>query len=1028
MSATTSDEGPDSQRLETGADEREVTLALLRLIGQPAGLHDLMADVTLLMQHWSGCQAVGIRLRQGEDFPYFETRGFPAQFIQAENSLCAVDPAGNLIRDTQGNPVLECMCGNVICGRFDPSLPFFTANGSFWTNSTTKLLASTTEQDRQARTRNRCHGEGFQSVALIPLRLGQNTLGLFQFNDLRPDRFSPDTIALLERLADTLAIVIHQRLTDQALRESQDQLNQTRTMLAAVLDHTHMMAVYLDTRFNFIWVNPAYAATCGHEPGFFPGKNHFELYPHAENQAIFQQVVDTGQPFFVAAKPFTFPDQPERGVTYWDWSLIPVKDARGQVSGLVFTLAEVTDRVRSEQALRQSEARYRALYEGAAIGIFHSTFQGRFLDVNPALARMLGYGSPQEVVDSIYSIAEQIYASAPRRDEVLAQLLARGRTVTVENRYRRRDGTQWDAYLHLRHVLDAQGRPQYLEGFVEDITARKQAEASLREQNELLAAIRQAQDLFISGQDPGQVHQDLLHVLVQHTQSQFGFLDEVLYEPDGTPYKLSLALSDISWDEDSRRLYEELAARRLEFRNLDNLSGAPVLEGRTIIANDVPRHPRYRGLPQGHPPLTTYMGIPLYFENRIIGVAGVANRPGGYNAQIAEALQPLTQTCAAMIWSGRVQRREKQAREQLETVLNMNPDAAQITRLDDGCIVYVNNGVTALTGYAAAEMIGKTTLDIDLWDNPADRKNVLEELGQKGCCGNYEAIFKRKDGGRLVGLMSSRLFLYQGQPHVISVTRDITDRKRSQEQAYRLEKAESLGRMAGAVAHHFNNQLSVVLGNLDLALDDVQEGTETRGFVVEAMQAARRCVDLSATMLTCLGQGGGLPEPLDLGHVCRHCLPALRDSLPVGIVLETDLPAGGPVVRASAELVDQVLGHLITNAVEAIGERSGKVSLAIKTVAAADLAALALVPLEWQPRGERFACLQVDDTGCGMSAEDISNLYDPFFTTKFTGRGLGLPVVLGIVKAWDGAIGVESQKDRGTTFRVVLPLVAGGGP
>ena len=94
-----------------------------------------------------------------------------------------------------------------------------------------------------------------------------------------------------------------------------------------------MMAVFLDPQFNFIWVNRAYAETCCHEPSFFPGKNHFDLYPNEENQAIFQQVVNTGEPFFVAAKPFTFPDQPERGTTYWDWSLIPVKDSSGETTG-----------------------------------------------------------------------------------------------------------------------------------------------------------------------------------------------------------------------------------------------------------------------------------------------------------------------------------------------------------------------------------------------------------------------------------------------------------------------------------------------------------------------------------------------------------------------------------------------------------------------------------------------------------------------------------------------------------------------
>ena len=165
--------------------EREATIRILGPLNSANDLHGLIRELTGVLQDWSGCQAVGIRLREGEDFPYFETRGFPAEFVQAENHLCARDAGGNPRLDSAGNPFLECMCGNVLCGRFDPRRPFFTENGSFWTNSTSQLLAKTTEAERQSRTRNRCNGEGYESVALIPLRIGSRTIGLLQFNDRR---------------------------------------------------------------------------------------------------------------------------------------------------------------------------------------------------------------------------------------------------------------------------------------------------------------------------------------------------------------------------------------------------------------------------------------------------------------------------------------------------------------------------------------------------------------------------------------------------------------------------------------------------------------------------------------------------------------------------------------------------------------------------------------------------------------------------------------------------------------------------
>jgi PAS domain S-box-containing protein len=202
--------------------ERKATVELLRLMNESNHDHELLQTLLIYFKNWSGCQAVGIRLKKGDDYPYFETSGFPADFIQKENFLCARDSQGEIIRNTEGNPVLECMCGNIICGRFNPEKPFFTANGSFWTNSTTQLLRSTSEADRQARTRNRCNGEGYESVALIPLRSGKETLGLIQLNDKEPGHFTPESIALFERLAHNIANFLAKKQAEKELRASQE--------------------------------------------------------------------------------------------------------------------------------------------------------------------------------------------------------------------------------------------------------------------------------------------------------------------------------------------------------------------------------------------------------------------------------------------------------------------------------------------------------------------------------------------------------------------------------------------------------------------------------------------------------------------------------------------------------------------------------------------------------------------------------------------------------------------------------------
>ena len=210
--------------------ERETTVEFLRLVNNCTGSREMIKAVLEFFKRQSGCDAVGIRLRQNDDYPYCEVSGFTNEFVEAENSLCIHDSEGRVERDSDGYPILECMCGNVICGRFDPSKPFFTEHGSFWTNNTTKLLASITEADRQARTRNRCNGEGFQSVALLPLRIGEERLGLLQMNDHRENMFTPELISLWERLTDQIAVALAKFFAEESLLESQEDLNRAQAV------------------------------------------------------------------------------------------------------------------------------------------------------------------------------------------------------------------------------------------------------------------------------------------------------------------------------------------------------------------------------------------------------------------------------------------------------------------------------------------------------------------------------------------------------------------------------------------------------------------------------------------------------------------------------------------------------------------------------------------------------------------------------------------------------------------------------
>ena len=355
--------------------------------------------------------------------------------------------------------------------------------------------------------------------------------------------------------------------------------------------------------------------------------------------------------------------------------------------------------------------------------------------------------------------------------------------------------------------------------------------------------------------------------------------------------------------------------------------------------------------------------------------------------------------------------------------------------IDNGRVVKTIHGPAciAVTGYSEEDFAA----DPYLWFNmilSEDRDRVKSHASlvlSGNDPGPIEHRIRRKDGAVrwVVNTpvpqrdFSGTMISYDG------LIRDITQRKRAEEEKAKLEalnrqlqKTESMGRMAGAIAHHFNNQLQAVMGNLEMAMDDLPLGDNPIDSLVSAMQAARKAAEVSALMLTYLGQTPGKHEPIDLSEACRRSLPMLRAAMPKGQVLEAELPSPGPAISAISDQIQQVLTNLATNAWEAVKTDSSTIHLNVRTVYAEAIAASPRFPVDWQPRDPVYACLEVADAGCGITEKDLDKIFDPFFSTKFTGRGLGLPIVLGIVRTHHGAVTVESEPGRGSVFRVFLPL------
>ncbi len=266
------------------------------------------------------------------------------------------------------------------------------------------------------------------------------------------------------------------------------ELERTNRLLGAVVDNTHAMMACLDTEFNFLWVNPAYAAASNRSPDYFTGKNHFDLYPHRENEAIFREVVETGEPKFFQAKPFDHPDRPHEGTSYWDWSLVPVKDAGGNVERLVFSLLDVSDHVRAQGVIAGQLAEIEAIYRSAGIGLCALNPNLEYVRVNERLAHMNGL-PPEEHVGRTPS--EVVPDLAPRIEPIVRHVLETGEpmlnvefsgTIAGEPEVLRYFSTHWVP------IETEDGHIVGVNVALEDITDLKQAENALRESRALLSS------------------------------------------------------------------------------------------------------------------------------------------------------------------------------------------------------------------------------------------------------------------------------------------------------------------------------------------------------------------------------------------------------------------------------------------------------------------------------------------------------------------------------------------------------------
>jgi len=639
----------------------------------------------------------------------------------------------------------------------------------------------------------------------------------------------------------------------------------------------------------------------------------------------------------------------------------PVLDDNGEVCLIIEQLHDITERKKAEGLLRDREQRLRSLFEGVPVGLYRTDMEGRIVEANPALLKMLGFpdlSSLQKFTSSELMVKPEV------QTEMRHVLQEQGEIQGYEFQLYRQDGSIIWVRDSARSVRTLDGQVLY-EGSLEDITEHKQYEERLVMMAEMidsapgsitvhdlegrfLYANRRTFDLHGYDEDEfrGINLRDLdvpeSETLIAERMRQIGEEGEAQFEvahfrKDGTSFPLAVVAKLVEWN------------------------GKPAV---LSIASDITASKRAEEEARRRENLLQrifeILPIGLWFADK--NGTLLRGNPMGVRIWGAEPKVPISEYGVFKAW--RLPSREP-----------VGPDDWALAKT-------IRNGVT----------IVDELLEIETFDGK--RKTIL----------NYTAPVL-DDNGNVEG--------------AIVVNLDISDRKALESQLAQAHKMEAIGTLAGGIAHDFNNILSIIVGNTELAMVDLPDWSPAQENLQEVKEATLRARELVKQILLFARQKEHTISNIRLEPIAKESLKMLRASIPTTVEIRENIEERLRPVLADPSQIQQIIMNLCTNAGQVMEAEGGVLTF---TLDIADLTAPLHTIVEELSPG-RYVRIQVRDTGPGIPPENLERIFDPFFTTKGVGEGtgLGLAVVHGIVQDRNGGIVVESEEGRGTTFSIYLP-------
>ncbi|HHZ20405.1 MAG TPA: PAS domain S-box protein [Firmicutes bacterium] len=784
------------------------------------------------------------------------------------------------------------------------------------------------------------------------------------------------------------------------------ELVRERNILRAVIENTETCLAYLDNKFNFIQVNPAYTRYFGYEQEQLIGRNHFDLFPSEENKKAFNHVLRTGEPIRFYEKPFLIDGFVGLEDIYWDWSLIPIKDAGGTVRGLVLSLSDVTEKVRIRQELKQALDKVnentkelvivkKRLHERSDLDLIpHSLTdpvlifdkKKRIIKVNSLTVEQLGFNPVGlEFKDLVLKLTLRNSSG----DQVSPEDFPFNRVFqgeTIKNEYFRFTNVKGRNYI-IRSTMAPLNINGKIDGAIvtwQDMTEQSRVLFQLHEERSVLKAV---------------VEQLPAGVIVAHA-------------PTGKILFANNRFTEI-W--------------RLK------LNSKTAVDGQT----------HYKGFHlDGRPyepeewPLTRSIikGETVKDEELIIqrgnGTRGVVLFS---SAPIRDSVGKITAGVAVFLDITERKQQEEKLRsfQQLQLIVESLPDA--IFALDERKkVIAWNRAMEKLTGVKKEAIIGKGNFDSfpffskqgpmpiekmgsgDIESLSKDFKNIVLEnettyaetfvagLNQgKGAHLGIKTSMIKDNHDRLVGA-------------IVSI-RDQTKQKEMEDELLKIQKLESVGILAGGIAHDFNNLLTGILGKIQLARIKFSNITEIRQDLSGVEEAILRAKDLTQQLLTFSKGGAPVKKTASLVELIKNTADfAVRGSK---VRCEIRIAKNLWLVDMDEGQISQVISNLVINADQAM-PKGGVIRIKAENVVVEKGYNPALVP-------GKYVKLTVSDEGVGIPPELTKRIFDPYFTTKEKGSGLGLATSYAIIKNHNGYIDVASKPGAGTTFSIFLPASEG---